>query len=158
MTFTSNEPRLLFPSLKSFYDFAIPASWPIIRIAVGVIMLIHGLGHLPAWLAHVTPGFEKWSVSFVTRGYLPNAELAYFLLFIETVGAACVALGLFTRFFAAALSIELLVMVIWEFGPHGFNWNNHGYEYGLMWGLVMFAIALRGGGPYSLDRKLGREL
>jgi uncharacterized membrane protein YphA (DoxX/SURF4 family) len=26
------------------------------------------------------------------------------------------------------------------------------------WGLIMLAIALRGGGPYSLDRKLGREL
>jgi uncharacterized membrane protein YphA (DoxX/SURF4 family) len=28
----------------------------------------------------------------------------------------------------------------------------------LMWGLLFFAIALRGGGPYSLDRLLGREL
>ena len=26
------------------------------------------------------------------------------------------------------------------------------------WLLVMLAIALRGGGPYSLDRRLGREL
>jgi uncharacterized membrane protein YphA (DoxX/SURF4 family) len=31
-------------------------------------------------------------------------------------------------------------------------------EYPLFWGLILFAIALRGGGPYSLDRKLGREL
>jgi hypothetical protein len=28
----------------------------------------------------------------------------------------------------------------------------------LLWGLVTFAIALRGGGPYSLDRKIGIEL
>jgi putative oxidoreductase len=28
----------------------------------------------------------------------------------------------------------------------------------VFWGLIMFAIALRGGGPYSLDRKLGWEL
>jgi len=27
-----------------------------------------------------------------------------------------------------------------------------------MWGLVLLAIALRGGGPFSLDRKIGREL
>jgi hypothetical protein len=27
-----------------------------------------------------------------------------------------------------------------------------------MWGLVLLAIALRGGGPYSLDRKIGKEL
>jgi uncharacterized membrane protein YphA (DoxX/SURF4 family) len=28
----------------------------------------------------------------------------------------------------------------------------------LFWGLVMLAIALGGGGPYSLDRRIGREL
>ena len=28
----------------------------------------------------------------------------------------------------------------------------------LFWGLIMFAIALRGGGPYSFDRRIGKEL
>jgi hypothetical protein len=28
----------------------------------------------------------------------------------------------------------------------------------LMWGIMMFAIALRGGGPYSVDRAIGKEL
>jgi len=36
--------------------------------------------------------------------------------------------------------------------------NGPGYEYPLMWALMMFAIALRGGGPFSLDRVIGREL
>jgi putative oxidoreductase len=85
-------------------------------------------------------------------------EWAYFLLFIEVVGPLCVALGLFTRFFAAAIAIELGVMTFVEFWPNGFNWNHKGYEYALLWGLVFFAIALRGGGPWSLDRKIGREL
>ena len=39
-----------------------------------------------------------------------------------------------------------------------FAWLNRGFEYTLLWGLVCFAIALRGGGPYSADRKLGVEL
>ena len=43
-------------------------------------------------------------------------------------------------------------------GGNGFAWLKRGYEYVLLWGLVCLAIALRGGGPYSLDRKLGREL
>jgi putative oxidoreductase len=42
--------------------------------------------------------------------------------------------------------------------PQGFGWGNRGYEYPLFWGLIMFAIALRGGGPYSLDRRIGKEL
>jgi len=41
---------------------------------------------------------------------------------------------------------------------NGFAWLNRGYEYTLLWGLCCFAIALRGGGPYSLDRNLGTEL
>lgn len=159
MTFASDEPRLLFPGLKSFYEFAIPLSWPIIRLAVGGIFLVHGIGHLPhAFIGDMPPGFQKWGTSLVTQGYIPSLEFAYFVVFIETVGAACVAIGLFTRFFAAAIAIELLVMVVSEYAPHGFNWNNHGYEYGLMWGAVMFAVALRGGGPYSLDRVIGRQL
>jgi putative oxidoreductase len=40
----------------------------------------------------------------------------------------------------------------------GFSWLNRGYEYALLWGLVSFAIALRGGGPFSLDRKIGVQL
>jgi hypothetical protein len=27
-----------------------------------------------------------------------------------------------------------------------------------MWGIIMFAIALRGGGPYSLDRVIGKHV
>lgn len=44
--------------------------------------------------------------------------------------------------------------------PHGFAFSAQGggYEYPLMWGLLVFAIALRGGGPYSVDRAIGKEL
>ena len=40
----------------------------------------------------------------------------------------------------------------------GFSWLNRGYEYTLLWGIMCLAIALRGGGPWSLDRWLGKEL
>ena len=33
-----------------------------------------------------------------------------------------------------------------------------GWEYPLFWELIWVAILMRGGGPYSIDRKLGREL
>ncbi|MGB7036552.1 MAG: DoxX family protein, partial [Xanthobacteraceae bacterium] len=66
-------------------------------------------------------------------------------------------LGLFTRFFAAAAAIEMLCIFV-TYWDNGFGWMKRGYEYVLLWGLACFAIALRGGGPYSLDRKLGREL
>ena len=66
------------------------------------------------------------------------------------------AIGLGTRFFAAAITLEMMV-ISYHYLPK-FGWTGPGYEYPLMWGLIMFAIALRGGGPYSLDRRFGKEL
>jgi putative oxidoreductase len=91
------------------------------------------------------------------RGIEPALPLAFIVAFLETVGGVCIALGVFTRFFAAAVAIEMLVITFAHL-PQGFGWAARGYEYPLFWGLIMFAIALRGGGPYSLDRKIGREL
>ncbi len=39
-----------------------------------------------------------------------------------------------------------------------FGWTDRGYEYPLMWGLILLAVALRRCGPYSADRLIGREL
>src|SRR5258707_549097 len=55
----------------------------------------------------------------------------------------------------------LLVLAIITFVAHwaaGFVAGRGGWEYPLFWGLIMFAIALRGGGPYSVDRRLRWEL
>ena len=79
---------------------------------------------------------------------------------LETVGAVAVMLGLFTRFFAAAIAIEFSLITCVAHWPNGFGFTNQGggWEYPLLWGLIFLAIALRGGGPYSLDRAIGREL
>jgi putative oxidoreductase len=39
----------------------------------------------------------------------------------------------------------------------GWFWTNHGMEVPLYLMLISLAILIRGGGPYSLDRALGRE-
>jgi putative oxidoreductase len=51
-----------------------------------------------------------------------------------------------------------MAIIMGLYWNNGFAWLSRGYEYVLLWGLVCFAIALRGGGPYSLDRLLGKEL
>jgi putative oxidoreductase len=40
----------------------------------------------------------------------------------------------------------------------GFGVGAGGYEYVLLLGVVLFTIAIRGGGPYSVDAKMGKEL
>jgi putative oxidoreductase len=74
------------------------------------------------------------------------------------VGAVCIILGLFTRFFAAALAIEIGIAFLVVHMPKGFAAAQGGYEYVLLIGIVLLAIAIRGGGPYSLDRVIGKEL
>ena len=79
-------------------------------------------------------------------------------MFFETVGGICIIIGVFTRFFAAALAIELGIAFLVVHVHAGFAASKGGFEYVLLLGIVMFAIAIRGGGPYSVDRMIGKEL
>lgn len=144
------QPKLLFPQLQSFYRCAEPLSWALIRITAGLMLIPHGWPKLMMGLTAAA------NMALVKRGISPAEPLAVVLIAIETLGGLCIALGLFTRFWAAAAVIEMGVIVYHHLPK--FGWSQGGYEYPLFWGLVMLAIALRGGGPYSLDRKIGREL
>src|SRR5262245_4623000 len=144
------KPRLLVPGLRSFYDWAQPVSWLLIRLTAGLMLSPHGWPKLMAGIGPVAAN------ALTKRGIAPAEPLAVILIAIETLGGLCIALGLFTRFWAAAATIEMCVIVYHHLPK--FGWTERGYEYPLMWGLVMLAIALRGGGPYSLDRRIGREL
>jgi len=148
---TQSEPKLLLPFLQPFYDAVAPLSWLIIRVAVGWNLIVHGY---PKLLNGSNDAILK---AFADLGYNPPALWFWASAGIETFAGISLILGLFTRFFAAAAAIEMLFITITYWG-NGFGWMRRGYEYVLLWGLLCFAIALRGGGPYSLDRKLGREL
>lgn len=145
------EPRPIIPALAPFYaNFAREISYPLIRLTVGGTLLVHGIGRATMPLGHAAQEMAK-------GGFQPALLFAILALINETVGAVCVALGLFTRVFAASIAIELAVISSMFF-HNGYAWAHHGWEYVFLWGLIFLAIALRGGGPYSLDRKIGWEL
>jgi putative oxidoreductase len=144
------EPRLFIPALAPFYNFAREISYPLIRVTVGGTLLVHGINRASIPLAQAAEEMGK-------SGLQPAIVFAAIALINETLGALCVALGLFTRFFAASIAIELAIISSMFF-HNGYAWSRHGWEFVFLWGLIFFAIALRGGGPYSLDRKIGREL
>ena len=147
ITHDGHDQRLVIPGLQSFYAVVSDLWYPMLRLAAGGILLTHGSMKLQSGAAPIATGFAK-------LGLEPALPLAYFIVFLETVGAVCVILGLFTRVFAAAIAIQMAVIAFVVKMPLG--WFQ--MEFTLLWGLVMFAIALHGGGPYSLDRKIGREL
>ena len=148
---STGEPKLIFPGLSGFYASCADLWYPMMRIVTGAILFVHGWGKLGAGVAGVTGYFAK-------NGFPAPGGFAYAAIFLETVGAACVVVGLFTRFFAAALAIELGIAFLVIHLAKGFGVGGGGYEYVLLLGINMFAIALRGGGPYSLDRIIGKHL
>ena len=145
------ETKLLIPALRPFYDRVSDLSYPLIRLSVGGAILVHGVGKL-------MNGMGPAVANMARNGFQPAGPLAYLIVFLETVGAVCIILGLFTRFFAVGLCIESLVIAFGVKFANGFNANKDGYEMLLIWAIVYLAIALRGAGPYSLDRKIGYEL
>ena len=150
MSNETHTTQLFVPRLQPLYDKAEPLSWLVIRLTAGLMLLPHGI---PKLLDGVATTAEK---ALQRRGIEPAEPLAVVLIALETLGAVCIAAGLFTRFFAAALALEMGV-IAYQYAPK-FGWTGPGYEYPLMWGLMMLAIVMRGGGPCSLDRKWGKEL
>lgn len=148
---TGAEPKLYLPALAPLYETLSVLSWPLIRITAGAILLTHG------WPKLMTVGAQAFAAnSLAKRGIEPSLLFAYIVIFLETGGAILLMLGLLTRPIALLLVIEFAV-IIWVHIPNGYTWSRAGWEYPLFWGLLNLAILMRGGGPYSVDRRLGRE-
>jgi putative oxidoreductase len=139
-------PRLFIPPLRTFYEWSVPFSYALIRVVAGLMILPHGIPKLMRGMDPVIGFFDH-------RGLQPAWLVAGLILFNETLGGLFVAVGFLTRLCAASIAVEMAV-ITWGFVPEGYG----RLEYTLMWGLIMFAIALGGGGAYSIDRKLGWEI
>ncbi|MDX1625672.1 MAG: DoxX family protein [Wenzhouxiangellaceae bacterium] len=123
----------------------------ILRIALGVMFLAHGLV-----LKFFTFGLEGTAGFFESIGY--PAWTAYLVFALETLGGIALILGIGTRMVSAIL-IPILVGAAWVHVGNGwvFSAEGGGWEYPVY--LVVLAVVqvLLGSGPASLDRKLGRE-
>ena len=149
------EPKLFVSKLEPFYAWTRDLSWLVVRVATGGTLLAIGIDKV---LNRDINAFATGSMA--RRGLEPAVPLAHFIYFLESVGALMIILGLFTRFFSATIAIQFFIITFVAHYGNGFGWTapRGGWEFPLMWGLMFFAIALRGGGPYSLDRVLRREL
>jgi putative oxidoreductase len=146
------ETKLIIPNLADFYASWRDIAYTLVRVAIGYIMFMHG------WAKVTGPGFGGVSGMMAKNNLVPGGAFAGAAMFLETVGAVCIIVGLFTRFFAAALAIEMGIAFLVVHMSKGFAAGQGGFEYVLLLGVVLFAIAIRGGGPYSVDRMIGKEL
>ena len=116
------------------------------RVALGVILLAHGLLKVLVFTIPGTVGF------FASLG-LP-AIFAYLTIFGEIAGGLALILGVYTRL-AALLSLPILLGATWTHLSNGWLFSNEGggWEFPALLVVLAAAVALQGSGAYAL-RKL----
>jgi len=152
MAQAQGEAKLLYPGLSGFYETMLPIAETLVRVIVGAMFLMHVSVKFKLGAATVAANI------FAKNGIEPALMWAYVIMALELIGGVCLIIGLFTRFFAAALAIEMLVALLFVHLAKGYAAGGGGYEYVLLIGAVCFVFAIRGGGPYSVDRFIGKAL
>lgn len=147
--------RLVVPGLAALYQRFSPLSYPVMRFIAGAILIPHGYGKLFGGFAPLVANNILSKLGFP----VPIAW-AYLLGILEVVGGAMLAIGFLTRPVAVLLVIEFIVITFfWNFQfGFAFNAQGGGFEYPLVLLILYLAIFFRGGGRYSLDRLIGREI
>lgn len=146
------EPKPIFPALGQYYAFTSDIAYLIVRVTVGTYTFLHGWTKLTAMTHAGLVGY------LAKLGLEPSGPLAYYLVFNETAVALLLVFGLFTRLAVLSLIIEFIILILVVHVPRGWGMAVNGVEFPLFWLLMLITILLRGGGPYSLDRVIGKEL
>jgi putative oxidoreductase len=142
--------RLIFPALAPVYRAIAPYTETMIRLVAGLSFVPHGYPKL-----FVNP---TASAAFLEQsGYRPGMLWAILLGCTETFGGLLLAAGLFTRVVCVPILIFLITAITYHWS-NGFAWNEEGFEYPLFWAIVVFHFLIHGGGPYSIDAVIGREV
>ena len=144
--------RLVFPGLAGLYQAGSPFAYAFMRFCTGAVLVPHGVQKLMAL------PLDRYAAGIAAHGFPFPVLLTWLVFLTESFGAAFLAVGLFTRFAAAAIWIEMAVIIIFYQWQFGYFWTQRGVEYALLWLLLCTAIFFRGGGRYSIDHYLGREL
>jgi putative oxidoreductase len=152
---TDATTRLYVPALGGIYTAVQEFAQPILRIALGGILIPHGLQKLFGLFGGM--GFTRNAELFDKLGYAPGVFWGTLVGCTELIGGTLLVLGLFTRFAAAAVLIFMLVAIHFT-SAKGFFWGNGGMEYPILIGACALFFLIRGAGPYSVDHTIGREI
>lgn len=149
---TINRKKLVIPALGGIYEALSPYSWLLIRVAAGAMLIPHGY-------AKLFGGQVDGLIGFLGQlGFVAPAFWGWLVALLEFFGGIMLVAGFLTRPIAAMV---VGFMAVAAFGVHlgnGFYWTDGGFEYPLFWGIVALAIVIRGGGGYSVDARLSREI
>jgi len=129
----------------------------ILRFVLGVVFFAHGAQKMLGWFGGY--GFTG-TMGFFTGGMHIPAPFAFLAIAAEFFGGIGLLLGLLTRIAAFGIFVNMIVAIVKVHGQFGFfaNWSGlqkgEGYEYHLMVLAITAFLMIKGGGAFSVDRKL----
>ena len=131
------------------------------RLLLGAVMFPHGAQKLLGWFGGY--GFDGTMNYFTGTMHIPSA-LAFLVIASEAFGSLGLLFGLGTRLAAFGAAATMIGAVLTTHLKVGFfmNWFGNQPGEGLEYHLLALALALplvvRGGGAFSLDRRLFEAL
>jgi putative oxidoreductase len=148
-------PRLFIPALGRIYDGLWDFAQAVLRIALGAILIPHGMQKL--FGAFGGMGLEKNAALFDKLGYTPGVFWGTLVGCTELIAGTLLVIGLLTRPAAFAVVVFMINAVYFTSKTGGFFWTKVGSEYSILILVVALFVLIRGAGPWSVDRRIGRE-
>jgi putative oxidoreductase len=129
----------------------------ILRLVLGIVFFAHGAQKVFGWFGGY--GFSATMGAFTGMMLIP-APFAFLAIAAEFLGGLGLLFGLLTRVASFGIAVNMLVAVFLVHSRFGFfmNWSGaqkgEGFEYHLLVLAMTLFLMIRGGGAWSLDRKL----
>jgi len=144
----ASPPQLLFPTFARVYGILAPLSVFLMRVIAGGTFALHGWPKIQAPFKNVE--------MVENLGFVPGAIWSPALAGTEFFGGILIAIGFLTRPAAVAATIVLLVTAWFHWLVQGEGFS--GAEKSLLWAAITYYFVAHGGGPFSVDRALRREI
>ncbi|MBO6754082.1 MULTISPECIES: DoxX family protein [Spongiibacter] len=128
----------------------------VLRVPIGLILAAHGAQKLFAWFGgYGLEGTGQWMASI---GLEPGYLMALMAGSAEFFGGLALALGVLTRPAALLTAFTMLIAIFSVHIDNGLFMSNNGYEYALTLLVAAVALAIQGGGRFSVDALLSQRL
>ncbi|NRA53999.1 MAG: DoxX family protein [Gammaproteobacteria bacterium] len=127
-----------------------------LRLIAGIIFTAHGSQKLFSWFGgYGLDGTGQWMESI---GLAPGYLMALMAGSAEFFGGLLLIVGLLTRPTAVVLAVTMIVAIFSTHISNGLFMSNNGFEFALALLAITAALAVQGGGKFSIDNLVASKL
>lgn len=145
---------------KEFLNTKSDLSALVLRVMLGIIFFPHGAQKALGWFGGY--GFKATMIHFTDKMHIP-AIFAVLAIAAEFLGSIALISGFCTRLAAFGIASVMVVAISIAHAQNGFfmNWSGaqkgEGIEYHLLVIAIAIALMIKGGGSFSIDRKISKQ-